>query len=180
LDQGKEDGKKAQKGDTLYVLYTVYRLAPGAYFKYSSGGTPIFMWARGYGTEGQDDVGATYKFILGEPNSVPRAVAPALLGIKEGGKRRVLVPPGLGWVDGEVNPKPPTFGAGRRLSNHREDPLLMEVDVVRIRKSDEPLSEEDLKDELSAGITWGGFKLPAPPSPFTAKLGRGEISSIES
>ena len=38
----------------------------------------------------------------------------------------------------------------------------MEVDLVRIRKSDEPLSEEDLNDELNPGI-WGGFKLPAPP-----------------
>ena len=48
LDEGKSDGKTAQKGDTLFVLYTVYRLAPGAYFKYSSGGTPIFMgaWVR--------------------------------------------------------------------------------------------------------------------------------------
>ena len=162
LDEGKENGKVAQKGDTLFVLYTVYRLAPGAYFKYSSGGTPIFMWARGYGTEGQDDVGATYKFVLGEANSLPRAVSPAVLGMHEGGKRRVLVPPALGWTDNDVQPRPPTFGSGRRLSNHREEPLLMEVDLVRIRKSDEPLSEEDLNDELNPGI-WGGFKLPAPP-----------------
>ena len=162
LDEGKSDGKTAQKGDTLFVLYTVYRLAPGAYFKYSSGGTPIFMWARGYGTEGQDDVGATYKFVLGEPNALPRAVAPAVLGMREGARRRVLVPPALGWVSGDVNPKPPTFGAGRRLANHREEPLLMEVDLVRVRKSDEPLSEADLRDELAPGI-WGGFKLPAPP-----------------
>jgi hypothetical protein len=65
-------------------------------------------------------------------------------------------------VSGDVNPKPPTFGAGRRLANHREEPLLMEVDLVRVRKSDEPLSEADLRDELAPGI-WGGFKLPAPP-----------------
>jgi hypothetical protein len=82
--------------------------------------------------------------------------------MREGGRRRVLVPPALGWVNGDVNPKPPTFGAGRRLANHREEPLLMEVDLVRVRKSDEPLSEADLRDELAPGI-WGGFKLPAPP-----------------
>jgi hypothetical protein len=35
--------------------------------RYSSGGTPIFLWSRGYGTEGQDDVGSTYKFVLGSP-----------------------------------------------------------------------------------------------------------------
>ena len=163
LDEGKSAGDVvAQKGDTLFVMYTVYRLAPGAYFKYSSGGTPIFMWARGYGTEGQDDVGATYKFVLGDKNSLPRAVSPALLGMKQGGKRRVLVPPGLGWIDNETQPRPPTFGSGRRLSNHKEEPLLMEVDCVRIRKADEPPSPADLADALSPG-GWGGFKLPAPP-----------------
>ena len=51
LDEGRPDGKVAAKGDTLFILYTVYRLAPGAYFKYSSGGTPIFLWSRGYGNE---------------------------------------------------------------------------------------------------------------------------------
>ena len=170
LDEGKPSGKIAQKGDTLFALYTVYRLAPGAYFKYSSGGTPIFLWSRGYGNEGQDDVGSTYKFVLGEPNSLPRAVAPAVLGMREGGRRRVLVPPQLGWVDGTVNPRPATFGAGRRLENHREEPLLMEVDLVRVRKSDEPLSEEDLRDELAPAGNFA-FKLPAPPSPFRGLLG---------
>lgn len=170
LDEGKADGKVAAKGDTLFIMYTVYRLAPGAYFKYSSGGTPIFLWSRGYGNEGQDDVGATYKFVLGEPGSLPRAVPPAVLGMKEGGRRRVLVPPQVGWVDGNVQPKPATFGAGRRLENHREEPLLMEVDLVKIRKADEPLTEEELRDELEPSGNFL-FKLPAPPSPFRNKLG---------
>ena len=86
----------------------------------------------------------------------------AVVGMKEGGRRRVLVPPQAGWVDGNVKPQPATFGAGRRLENHREEPLLMEVDLVRIRKSDEPMSEEEMRDELLNPE--GGnflFKLPA-------------------
>ena len=171
LDEGRVDGKVAAKGDTLYILYTVYRLAPGAYFKYSSGGTPIFLWSRGYGNEGQDDVGDPYRFVLGELDAVPRAVAPALVGMREGGRRRVLVPPQLGWTSDAVLPKPGTFGAGRRLENHRSEPLLFEADLIRIRKSDEPLTEEDLAADLEPAGWSGVFKLPAPPSPFRDKLG---------
>ena len=171
LDEGRVDGKVAAKGDTLYILYTVYRLAPGAYFKYSSGGTPIFLWSRGYGNEGQDDVGDPYRFVLGELDAVPRAVAPALIGMREGGRRRVLVPPQLGWTSDAVLPKPGTFGAGRRLENHRSEPLLFEADLIRIRKSDEPLTEEDLAADLEPAGWSGVFKLPAPPSPFRDKLG---------
>jgi hypothetical protein len=43
-------------------MYTVYRLSSGGYYKYSSGGTPVYMWSVGYGQEGKDDVGDTYRF----------------------------------------------------------------------------------------------------------------------
>lgn len=171
LDEGRADGKTASKGDTLYILYTVYRLAPGAYFKYSSGGTPIFLWSRGYGNEGQDDVGATYRFVLGDSDAVPSAVAPALVGMREGGRRRVLVPPQLGWTSDAVGPRPATFGAGRRLENHKEEPLLFEAELTRVRKSDEAPTEEDLAADLEPAGWSGVFKLPAPPSPFRDKLG---------
>lgn len=171
LDEGRPDGKVAAKGDTLFILYTVYRLAPGAYFKYSSGGTPIFLWSRGYGNEGQDDVGATYRFVLGDSDAVPSAVAPALVGMREGGRRRVLVPPQLGWTSDAVGPRPATFGAGRRLENHKEEPLLFEAELTRVRKSDEAPTEEDLAADLEPAGWSGVFKLPAPPSPFRDKLG---------
>jgi hypothetical protein len=43
--------------------------------------------------------------------------------------------------------------------------------LVRIRKSDEPLTEEDLAADLEPAGWSGVFKLPAPPSPFRDKLG---------
>jgi len=116
-------------------------------------------------------VGDPYRFVLGESDSVPKAVAPALVGMREGGRRRVLVPPQLGWTGDTVLPKPGTFGAGRRLENHRSEPLLFEADLIRIRKSDEPLTEEDLAADLEPAGWSGVFKLPAPPSPFRDKLG---------
>jgi hypothetical protein len=221
MDVGRPSGKVAAKGDEMFVLYKVFRLAPGAYFKYSSGGTPILMFSQGYGYEGQvrarvrrpsiririrldravgrvgardetltdriessnriiflpsfrarrqDDVGEPYVFALGS-DGMPRGVSPALYGMREGGKRRILVPPNAGWVNDDVKPRAPSFGASRRLANHREEPLLVEVDVLRIRKANEPASgeeDDDVSDAADGGL---GFKLPAPPSPFRDRLG---------
>lgn len=53
------------------ITYTVYRLSSGAYFKYSSGGTPVLLFALGYGTEGKDDIGLAYRFRWAFPCQVP-------------------------------------------------------------------------------------------------------------
>jgi hypothetical protein len=45
-------GPRAQIGDTCEITYVVYRLASGAYYKYSSGGTPVFLYSLGYGQVG--------------------------------------------------------------------------------------------------------------------------------
>lgn len=55
-------GREATLGSVCDISYIVYRLSPGAYFKYSSGASPIFLYSLGYGNEGKDDVGDTYKF----------------------------------------------------------------------------------------------------------------------
>jgi len=58
-------GTACDQGSVCAISYQVFRLSSGAYFKYSSGGRPILLFAQGYGTEGQDDVGSVYKFVLG-------------------------------------------------------------------------------------------------------------------
>ncbi|CAN8067251.1 unnamed protein product [Agarophyton chilense] len=56
-------------------------------------------------------------------------------GMKEGGRRRFIVPPELGYVDGTrgAGPIPPDFGAKRSLSSHAKEALIFEVQVVKIR-----------------------------------------------
>ena len=50
-----------------------------------------------------------------------------------GGKRRILVPPTLGYtIDSSLEPKMPTFGTQRQLENHKKEPLLFEVQLLRI------------------------------------------------
>jgi FKBP-type peptidyl-prolyl cis-trans isomerase len=155
-----EVGEEATKGSRVDARYKVFRLSSGAYFKYSSGGTPVLLWSRGYGAEGRDDAGETISFVLGE-TPLPRAVTPCVVGMKKGSVRRILVPPNLGWVNDDVVPRPDSFGAARRLINYRDGPLLFEIEVVRVRNGAEA------RDGDAGGIEMEGdfsYKLPAPPT----------------
>ena len=55
-------GKEVQPAARCSISYIVYRLSSGAYFKYSSGGTPVYLFSMGYGYEGKDDVDNIYAF----------------------------------------------------------------------------------------------------------------------
>eukprot|EP00803_Ostreobium_quekettii_P007037 evm.model.scf_447EXC.2 EVM.evm.TU.scf_447EXC.2 scf_447EXC:14068-17358(-) len=161
-------GRSATAGSVCDITYIVYRLSSGAYFKYSSGGTPVLLFATGYGTEGKDDVGSTYRFRLAERNSLPAAATPAVVGMKEGGRRRILIPPEYGWVNDSVGPIPDTFGGRRRLAAHKDEPLLLEVELTKVY----PSGDLDAQGSENAGSGSGEpFKLPAPPSPFESLLG---------
>lgn len=55
-----------------------------------------------------------------------------LIGLKPGGKRRILVPVQLGYGTPLLEPKMPTFATSRQLENHKNEPLLFEVELLRI------------------------------------------------
>ena len=78
-------GNEAVLGAQCDIMYTVYKLASGAYFKYSSGGTPVLLFAKGYGTEGKDDVGDAYKLVLGDRTALPVAGTLGMMGMRAGG-----------------------------------------------------------------------------------------------
>lgn len=71
--------------EDTWCRYTVYKLSSGAYFKYSSGGTPVLLYALGYGTEGKNDVGETYTFVMGDKAALPIAATLGMVGMRAGG-----------------------------------------------------------------------------------------------
>jgi len=159
------EGDEIVAGSRVEAMYKVFRLSSGAYFKYSSGGSPVLLWGRGYGFEGRDDIGDTYDFVLGAKDSLPRAAAPCVVGMRKGGVRRILIPPNLGWVSNDVGPKADSYGASRRLENYRDGPLLLELEIVRVRNG--PARDDDDDDKVDANLEPEGdnsYRLPAPPT----------------
>lgn len=78
----------------------------------------------------------TFTFRAGE-GQVVKGFEVGVNGMRVGGRRRFVVPPRLGYVDGVAKgrpgPIPPDFGARRSLTAHAKEPLVFEVQVVKIR-----------------------------------------------
>jgi len=67
----------------------------------------------------------------------------ALAGALPGSKRRAFVPPSAGYtsklkrgVKGALGPQPPTFASRRQLANHEREPLVFEVQVLRVSQGE--------------------------------------------
>jgi FKBP-type peptidyl-prolyl cis-trans isomerase len=68
--------------------------------------------------------------------SVIAGLEEVLVGMSPGGKVRAFIPPSLAY-DGAskslLAPQPPTFATQRQLLNHSKEPLVFEVELLRIR-----------------------------------------------
>lgn len=76
----------------------------------------------------------TFTFRVGSGQVVDGFEA-GVRGMREGGRRRFIVPPEMGYVKGTrgAGPIPPDFGAKRSLASHAKEPLIFEVEVVKVR-----------------------------------------------
>ena len=90
---------------------------------------------------------ATVEGVSFQPQDVPTGAVNVVLddsllpglvegiqGMRKGGRRRILVPPEVGYLAGsDLAPKMPTFATSRQLANHRKEPLVFELEIVNIQ-----------------------------------------------
>mmetsp|Transcript_5290 Transcript_5290/g.11582 ORF Transcript_5290/g.11582 Transcript_5290/m.11582 type:complete len:238 (+) Transcript_5290:31-744(+) len=122
LSSGSSAGAGAKEGDLVLLDYVLRR----------SNGYFIYGTIEGVSFQPKDVPVGPVALRLGDPKVV-LGLQEVLLGMRQGQKRRALVPPEVGYVDcTQQEPQPPTFATRRQLQNHCKEPLLFEVQVLRI------------------------------------------------
>ncbi|KXZ43172.1 hypothetical protein GPECTOR_99g807 [Gonium pectorale] len=114
-------GPAAATGDTILFDYVLRR----------SNGYFIYGTVEGISFQPRDVPVAPVAAKLGAGELIP-GLEEVLAGMAPGSKRRALIPPELGYVGGGEGPQPPTFATKRQLETHRREPLLFEVQMLRV------------------------------------------------
>jgi hypothetical protein len=117
------EGPTARPGQRVLVDY-VLRRANG-YF--------IYATVEGVSFQPRDVPTGPVLLTLGDGSVVP-GLEEVLLTMRRGGKRRVLLPPAQGYPGraAAIQPKMPTFATQRQLDTHSAEPLMFEVQVLRV------------------------------------------------
>ncbi|PKA55844.1 Peptidyl-prolyl cis-trans isomerase FKBP16-1, chloroplastic [Apostasia shenzhenica] len=109
-------GSETHEGDTVQVNYVCRR--SNGYFVHSSvdqfsgESKPVILSLGG--------------------NEVIQGLKDVLVGMRVGGKRRALIPPRLGYVNEKLKPMPDEFGPRRSLLSHAKEPLIFEVQLLKV------------------------------------------------
>ncbi|MEW5317027.1 MAG: hypothetical protein WDW38_008359 [Sanguina aurantia] len=121
-------GPAAAVGDAVLFDY-VLRRANG-YF--------IYATVEGVSFQPKDVPVGPVRFVLSKDSPVISGLQEVLVGMQPGAKRRALIPPQVGYLEESMEPQvsgPPTFGTKRQLLVHSKEPLLFEVQMLRVRDS---------------------------------------------
>ncbi|KAL4457260.1 hypothetical protein ABPG75_012125 [Micractinium tetrahymenae] len=115
-------GPAAAAGDTVLVDFVLRR----------SNGYFIYGTVDGVSFQPKDVPVGPVALKLGDGSTVP-GLEDVLVDARPGSKFRVLVPPELGYqaAPGAL-PQMPTFATKRQLENHKAEPLLFEVQLLRV------------------------------------------------
>ncbi|CAM9837071.1 unnamed protein product [Ascophyllum nodosum] len=128
-------GPPASKGDRVVINWDGYTIG------YNGN---IFESNKGPKGGAFDEDQTSFRFVVGK-GQVIRGLEEGVVGVKAGGVRQIVVPPELGYPEGDrshdtVGPKPSTFSGNRALDFVLSNPgyidktLLFNVRVVRVDK----------------------------------------------
>ncbi|ESR65908.1 hypothetical protein CICLE_v10009425mg [Citrus x clementina] len=67
-----------------------------------------------------------------DENKIIKGLKEVLVGMKVGGKRRALIPPSVGYINENLKPIPDEFGPRRSLLSHANEPLIFEVQLLKV------------------------------------------------
>ncbi|XP_022139473.1 peptidyl-prolyl cis-trans isomerase FKBP16-1, chloroplastic [Momordica charantia] len=110
------DGAEAHEGDLVEINYVCRR--SNGYFVHS--------------TVDQFSGESTPVILPLKENQIIEGLKEVLIGMRVGGKRRALIPPSVGYINENLNPIPEEFGPRRSLLSHHNEPLIFEVQLLKV------------------------------------------------
>ncbi|KAL1821403.1 hypothetical protein ACET3Z_016272 [Daucus carota] len=110
------EGPEAREGNSVEVNYVCRR--SNGYFVHS--------------TVDQFSGESTPVVLPLNDNEIIEGLKEVLVGMKVGGKRRALIPPSLGYINENLEPIPDEFGPRRSLLSHVNEPLIFEVQLLKV------------------------------------------------
>ncbi|KAK1435574.1 hypothetical protein QVD17_01340 [Tagetes erecta] len=113
------EGKEAREGDLVEINYVCRR--SNGYFVHST-------------VDQFSGESSPVKLPLNEKEII-KGLKEVIIGMKAGGKRRALIPPSVGYVNENLGPIPDEFGPRRSLLSHVKEPLIFEVQLLKVGKS---------------------------------------------
>ncbi|XP_059662360.1 peptidyl-prolyl cis-trans isomerase FKBP16-1, chloroplastic isoform X1 [Cornus florida] len=110
------EGPEAREGDLVEVNYVCRR--SNGYFVHST----VDQFS-----------GESSPIVLPlDEKQIIKGLKDVLIGMKVGGKRRALIPPSVGYINENLSPIPDEFGPRRSLLSHAKEPLIFEVQLLKV------------------------------------------------
>ncbi|XP_049400171.1 peptidyl-prolyl cis-trans isomerase FKBP16-1, chloroplastic isoform X1 [Solanum stenotomum] len=125
------EGPEAREGDIVEINYVCRR--SNGYFvhstvdQFSGESAPVILPL----DDKQVMVFASFGLKI-EILKIIEGLKEVLIGMKPGGKRRALIPPSVGYISENLKPVPEEFGPRRSLMSHMKEPLIFEVQLLKV------------------------------------------------
>ncbi|CAN4117831.1 unnamed protein product [Withania somnifera] len=125
------EGLEAREGDIVEINYVCRR--SNGYFvhstvdQFSGESAPVMLPL----DDKQVMVFASFGLKI-EILKIIEGLKEVLIGMKPGGKRRALIPPSVGYINESLKPVPEEFGPRRSLMSHMKEPLIFEVQLLKV------------------------------------------------